>query len=375
MANYADDFESAGTGAGIPTGYTGRWNYQSGEWSRLTDTDIAVRAAALGNSRQLVSMNTVDSDGNRANAEVLARVKTSSVSGTNSVGAAVRASGSAGSETGYICNITSAEFRIGKYVAGTFTELAVTNALNLSANTWYWIRLRANGTTIQARIWADGGSEPGTWNVSSTDSSISAAGWCGMFCFSSTTHTWRDLAVATNGDTATMSAGPASQTLTPSLFTNDNTYYTHSISVGAITLSPSLFTNTNTYYSATLTQTATFYRPTSDITVTGWVATPSGPIFDTMNELTANDSDYATSPDVSTPATFGTTTGAAGSFNVRIRARKTATTGQIRVRLLDGTNVDVGGTAWQSLTTTPTTYTLPATASATFQRIKLELQA
>jgi adhesin HecA-like repeat protein len=68
-----------------------------------------------------------------------------------------------------------------------------------------------------------------------------------------------------------------SQALTPSLFTNSNTFYTPTVAKGAVTLSPALFTNTNTFYSPdvttsggvqTLTQTArfdntnTFYSPT-----------------------------------------------------------------------------------------------------------------
>lgn len=45
-------------------------------------------------------------------------------------------------------------------------------------------------------------------------------------------------------------------TVTPSLYTNSNTFYAESIAVGAVNLSPSLFTNTNTFYSALITQAA-----------------------------------------------------------------------------------------------------------------------
>lgn len=41
------------------------------------------------------------------------------------------------------------------------------------ANTDYWIRAQANGTTIRAKMWKDGTAEPGTWTVTVTDSSIS----------------------------------------------------------------------------------------------------------------------------------------------------------------------------------------------------------
>lgn len=48
-------------------------------------------------------------------------------------------------------------------------------------------------------------------------------------------------------------AGGGSQSLTPSLYTNTNTFYAHTVTTGAVTLTPSLFTNSNTFYSHTLT--------------------------------------------------------------------------------------------------------------------------
>jgi hypothetical protein len=45
-------------------------------------------------------------------------------------------------------------------------------------------------------------------------------------------------------------AGSGAQTLTPSLFTNTNTFYAPTVSRGARTLTPSLFTNTNTFPAA-----------------------------------------------------------------------------------------------------------------------------
>lgn len=42
------------------------------------------------------------------------------------------------------------------------------------------------------------------------------------------------------------------QTLTPTLFTNSQTFYTPTVSVGAVGLTPSLFTNTNTFYVPTV---------------------------------------------------------------------------------------------------------------------------
>lgn len=64
-----------------------------------------------------------------------------------------------------------------KTVASTPTTLAsVGTGLTHVANTEYGLRLRIQGTSIQARAWATSGSEPLSWQVTATDSSITAAG-------------------------------------------------------------------------------------------------------------------------------------------------------------------------------------------------------
>jgi hypothetical protein len=55
--------------------------------------------------------------------------------------------------------------------------------------------------------------------------------------------------------------GTAGQTLTPSLFTNSNTFYSATVTPGAVTLTPGLYTNTNTFYSATVTPGAVTLTP------------------------------------------------------------------------------------------------------------------
>lgn len=66
----------------------------------------------------------------------------------------------------------------------------------------------------------------------------------------------------------------ATQTLTPSLFTNSNSFFTHTISSGVQDIAPNLFTNSQTFYSPTVapgpitltpslvTNSQTFYSPT-----------------------------------------------------------------------------------------------------------------
>jgi len=66
-----------------------------------------------------------------------------------------------------------------KLVSGGFTSLA-TGAFTLNAATYYQVRVIMAGNHLQARIWADGSSEPGTWIIDTTDATYSSAGRFGM---------------------------------------------------------------------------------------------------------------------------------------------------------------------------------------------------
>ena len=66
-----------------------------------------------------------------------------------------------------------------KLVSGGFTQLG-SGSFTLNINTFYWIRVVMSGSHLQARIWADGSSEPSTWTIDTTDTTYSAAGQFGV---------------------------------------------------------------------------------------------------------------------------------------------------------------------------------------------------
>ena len=41
-----------------------------------------------------------------------------------------------------------------------------------SPGAWYWLRFRADGAALKARIWEDGVAEPATWTIESTDGAL-----------------------------------------------------------------------------------------------------------------------------------------------------------------------------------------------------------
>jgi hypothetical protein len=120
-------------------------------------------------------------------------------------------------------------------------------------------------------------------------------------------------------------------------------------------------------------------RPSSDITTTGWTGDPDNvTLFNNIDEVSPSDTDFIISPALNAtpgPAVFGITpTQASGTYNVRLRAKRTGSTGDIRALLLDSGGSTVGTSSWQALSASYTQYTLSVTTSGTAARVQLEVR-
>jgi hypothetical protein len=118
----------------------------------------------------------------------------------------------------------------------------------------------------------------------------------------------------------------------------------------------------------------TIFRLISDTTLNGWTAVGAASVAAATNEASPSDAEYGLSPDLTSSYTGSIGSMPAGTYTVSFRADRTLTQGQMRIRYLDAGNVDVGGTSWQALTGTATTYTLSATTSATATQARVEVQ-
>ncbi len=78
----------------------------------------------------------------------------------------------------YKAYIDGANLVIQKKVNGTATILT-TMPFAAQANTKYSIRFQVVGTTLSAKVWASAGSEPGSWMITATDTSLTS-GQCGI---------------------------------------------------------------------------------------------------------------------------------------------------------------------------------------------------
>ena len=65
--------------------------------------------------------------------------------------------------------IDNNSFRVGEWVEGVFASLG-TVTFNWSVNTKYWILLECVGTSIRAKVWANGDAEPASWMIDNTSS-------------------------------------------------------------------------------------------------------------------------------------------------------------------------------------------------------------
>jgi hypothetical protein len=119
-------------------------------------------------------------------------------------------------------------------------------------------------------------------------------------------------------------------------------------------------------------------RPSSDILTTGWTGNPDNVNkYNNIDEVSASDTDYITSPTITggEAITFGLSSSlATGTWDVRYRANFVGSSAQVRVHLLDSSDVSQGVSTWQTVTDTFALYTANITTTGTATRVKIEVQ-
>jgi hypothetical protein len=209
MATFSTDF-SEYTTSSAPGDWTQRWGNYAAKFTIEADgAALGGKILALdGTSNSAASWDDLDSDADRDDAEILMKCRCVALSGSTepNIGALLRADGG---RNGYYAGIYSTTaIRLRKVISSTSSAIVAQTGRTFAVDTWYWIRFRANGTALQVRVWPDGDSEPGTWDIDTTDSDITAAGWVGVFSNGTTTEPDVDyFSVGTNGDTAPSPGG------------------------------------------------------------------------------------------------------------------------------------------------------------------------
>src|SRR5450755_770445 len=73
--------------------------------------------------------------------------------------------------------------RIFKIVAGVSTQLTPTASKTITGGSSYWQHLNVSSNVASLRAWADGASEPGTWDIAVTDTIFATVGQYGLHGF------------------------------------------------------------------------------------------------------------------------------------------------------------------------------------------------
>lgn len=199
MTQYSENWTT--NGSGTPTGTTERWNTGTITW---TIADNQLNAAYSSSNYQILSLDSAD-DSDDVDVVLTFKCNNRFLTGTTQrVGIGARCSGASGSKNGYLVYISEANtFNLLKYVSNSPTVIdsstALTTALGLNnvldiANRYISIRFNVNSTALKAKIWLTfEESEPGTWDIDTTDSDISTGDWTGIMTFMSSASTSFDI--------------------------------------------------------------------------------------------------------------------------------------------------------------------------------------
>lgn len=173
------DFSEYATGA-QPAGWTQTWDptsfFSVADEAGATGGTV-LQWSATGQSRNRWAL-AYDGFGDRTDQTVYTEFRVRSLGGGTSAyymgAAAVRVSGTASDERGYAVFFVTVPSTGAKAVVlstwsdGAYVQLG-SHATDWQLDEWYAVRLEAVGTTIRARVWPRGQTEPVVWQLSATD--------------------------------------------------------------------------------------------------------------------------------------------------------------------------------------------------------------
>lgn len=207
MTTYTTSFDSY-TADVQPSDWTARWTTTNNTWLTRSKAGAeggkCLENVASTNAYRLLTWDALDADANRANTDILVRVRSTNA-GLEHYRLMARGSGAAGSETAYCLKMSGTAMSLERFASGSVFTMGSAYTIPAVNNAWYYARFRVNGTSLQGKFWKDGDPEP-DWQVSATNSSITAAGWVGVIGWSGVNTRDMDwFSVGTNGDTPLLS--------------------------------------------------------------------------------------------------------------------------------------------------------------------------
>lgn len=347
----------------LPSGWTPRLANPSGSAFRVQSESSPLaparrRLRMVQPSSSARSMLSWDAVGTVANFRIAALMSAAVLSGASGQrgGVCGRGAGSAGSETIYSHNFSTTSSgsgtranRLVKYVSGTFAEVSAASSGSVEENTFYWMELECNGSSITRRKRSAADPETILDQETSTDASIAAAGWAGLFQFRTDACDVLAVTYADNGDPL-LWADPVAATLSEA----------GGAATGTTTASGSVSTDRNTgtlYAVATTSATA----PTIVQVVAGQDHTGAAAAYATSEEVLEEGSQNVSATGLAENTQYfwhfyhlghggqesnvatssGFTTNEAGEPSAKLRVDKLIYTDRTRTTLYSGSGLEL----------------------------------
>lgn len=200
---YFTDFSDAPVGEGPPPGWTSRW-VEPSYWS--IGEDEGTRGGKVLNfapgSRRFLTWDLVDEDPERADVEVLMRVKSDTML---AVFIWLRAVGELNNRQAALVRggVSSNNLFFAYQVEGV-DNLANRGFLRTTVGEWVMLRVGVQGEEVRLKIWEAKNPEPANWNSVMVLTAVVDPGWVGVGSTHSEPASVDWVSVATGGRTALM---------------------------------------------------------------------------------------------------------------------------------------------------------------------------
>jgi len=178
---FQDTFSRANVASGLGTATDGSTYVYMGTSSLWS---VASNEGTLSNSSNTAE-HALKSGGSVSDLDMRVRWRVSAADGTMFAGLVCRSDGTSSNFVYVRINVGSGAnsvVRLNYTKAGTANNTTLTSTETFAAATFYWLRVQIVGTTVKTKYWADGSSEPTSWNFSNTLASITTGpGTMGLY--------------------------------------------------------------------------------------------------------------------------------------------------------------------------------------------------
>lgn len=182
------------------TGLTPRWRESPG-W---VEEDGYIRFnPGSGVAKAYQSVDALDTRPDATDVEIVAKIRTDSITSVYSPGVVVRGVGDADTGSCVVLSLSTGSLNLGAYVDGNWVGYR-SHPTTIPAGEWIWLRLRVTGNKATGKWWVDGQEEPTTWQISHTLTvpQLLITGWAGLQTASRGGFDFAAIGVAVDGATA-----------------------------------------------------------------------------------------------------------------------------------------------------------------------------